>query len=93
MTVITASHISFPINAYLCAEMKQILEKLDDAVKNNADDKSISYLLQLFFLAIEKRHTIANKEIDKLVNPLTQAKLGMFLLPCFSALVSPVFPY
>jgi len=60
----------------MLAEMKQILEKLDDAVKNNADDKSISYLLQLFFLAIEKRHTIANKEIDKLVNPLTQAKLA-----------------
>jgi hypothetical protein len=60
----------------MLAEMKQILEKLDDAVKNNADDKSISYLLQLFFLAIEKRHTVANKEIDKLVNPLTQAKLA-----------------
>jgi hypothetical protein len=60
----------------MLAEMKQILEKLDDAVKTNADDKSISYLLQLFFLAIEKRHTVANKEIDKLVNPLTQAKLA-----------------
>jgi hypothetical protein len=64
-------------NIYPVIEMKQILEKLDDAVKNNADDKSISYLLQLFFLAIEKRHSVANKEIDKLVNPLTQAKLGV----------------
>lgn len=60
----------------MLAEMKQILEKLDEAVKTNADDKSISYLLQLFFLAIEKRHSVANKEIDKLVNPLTQAKLA-----------------
>jgi len=60
----------------MLAEMKQILEKLDDAVRNNADDKSLSYLLQLFFLSIEKRHSVANKEIDKLVNPLTQAKLA-----------------
>jgi len=60
----------------MLAEMKQILEKLDDAVKNNADDKLLMYLLQLFFLAIEKRHIVANKEIDKLVNPLTQAKLA-----------------
>jgi len=60
----------------MLAEMKQILEKLDDAVKSNADDKSIMYLLQLFFLSMEKRHAVANKEIDKLVNPLTQAKLA-----------------
>jgi len=33
-------------------------------------------LLQLFFLAIEKKNSLADKEIEKLVNPLTQAKLA-----------------
>lgn len=60
--------------------MKQILERLDDAVKNNLDDRSISYLLQIFFLATEKRHIAHEKEVDKLVDPLTQAKLGKLTL-------------
>jgi len=60
----------------MLAEMKQILEKLDEAVKSNADDKSIQYYIQLYFLSLEKRHPMINKEIDKLVNPLTQAKLA-----------------
>ena len=61
-------------------EMKQILERLDDAVKNNLDDRSISHLLQMFFLATEKRHIAHEKEVEKLVDPLTQAKLGMLVV-------------
>lgn len=63
----------------LFLEMKQILERLDDAVKNNLDDRTISYLLQIFFLATEKRHIAHEKEVDKLVDPLTQAKLGILI--------------
>ncbi len=59
--------------------MRQILERLDDAVKSNLDERSISYLLQVFFLAAEKRHIAHEKEIEKLVDPLTQAKLGTSL--------------
>jgi len=45
-------------------------------VRNNLDDRAILYLLEIFFLATEKRHIAHEKEVDKLVDPLTQAKLA-----------------
>lgn len=72
--------------------MKQILDRLDDAVKNNLDERSISYLLQIFFLATEKRHIAHEKEVDKLVDPLTQAKLGTYHLLSY-ALAYHTFSY
>jgi len=60
----------------LLEEMRQIVEKLDMAVKCNVDDQSLTILLRLYFHSAEKRHAVANKEIDKLINPLTQAKLA-----------------
>lgn len=58
--------------------MRQIVGKLDEAIQNNADDKELTYLIKLYFQSAEKRHMISSKETDKLVNPLTQAKLGKF---------------
>jgi len=65
-----------PAMVTMLTELKQVLDRLGEAVKNNADDRNLSYLLQLFFLAIEKKNSLSEKEIEKLVNPLTQAKLA-----------------
>jgi len=65
-----------PAMMSMLVELKQVLEKIREAVKNNADDRTLTYLLQLFFLTVEKKYTMGEKEIEKLVNPLTQAKLA-----------------
>jgi len=57
-------------------ELKQIVEKLDAAVKNNVDDTVLQYLLQVYYCSLEKRHIAMIKDFEKLVNPLTQAKLA-----------------
>ncbi|EGC37008.1 hypothetical protein DICPUDRAFT_91709 [Dictyostelium purpureum] len=56
-------------------EAKQIIIQLDVAIKKN-DERSLIYLLQLFHLSIEKRHTIVEREVEKMVHPYTQAKLA-----------------
>nr|BAP16680.1 putative basic-leucine zipper (bZIP) transcription factor [Acytostelium subglobosum] len=56
-------------------EAKQIIIQLDVAIKKN-DDRSLIYLLQLFHLSIEKRHSIIEREVEKMVHPYTQAKLA-----------------
>lgn len=66
-----------PAMISMVVELKHIMTCIDDAIKRNADDNSISYLLQLFHLIVEKRHHIFEKEVEKLVNPFAQAKLAM----------------
>lgn len=61
----------------MVVELKHIIANIDEAIKRNADDNSISYLLQLFHLIVEKRHHVFEKEVEKLVNPFAQAKLAM----------------
>ncbi|KAF2076393.1 hypothetical protein CYY_002298 [Polysphondylium violaceum] len=56
-------------------EAKQIIIQLDVAIKKN-DERSLIYLLQLFHLSIEKRHSIVEREVEKMVHPYTQAKLA-----------------
>jgi transposase-like protein len=60
----------------MLTEMKQILSKLTQAVEKDMDDRTISYYLQLFFLALEKKMHAMENEIEKMVNPFTQAKLA-----------------
>lgn len=61
----------------MVVELRQIMSSMMDAIKKNADDSTISYLLQLFHLVVEKRHHIFEKEVEKLVNPFAQAKLAI----------------
>jgi hypothetical protein len=61
----------------MVVELKHIIASIDDAIRRNADDNAISYLLQLFHLIVEKRHHVFEKEVEKLVNPFAQAKLAM----------------
>jgi hypothetical protein len=61
----------------MVVELKHIIASIDDAIKRNADDNAVSYLLQLFHLIVEKRHHVFEKEVEKLVNPFAQAKLAM----------------
>jgi len=80
-----------PATSSLLEETKQIVEKLDEAIKNNADDQYIQYWIQLYFRLGEKRIALANKDIDKLVNPLTQAKLAtMGYTPALQTSVSSI---
>jgi len=72
----TAFEAIDPAMPDLLEELRQIVEKLDAAVKSNADDSVLQYLLQLYYCSSEKRLIAAIKEFEKLVNPLTQAKLA-----------------
>eukprot|EP00026_Physarum_polycephalum_P006245 Phypoly_transcript_06287.p1 GENE.Phypoly_transcript_06287~~Phypoly_transcript_06287.p1 ORF type:complete len:497 (+),score=120.82 Phypoly_transcript_06287:114-1604(+) len=61
----------------MVVELRHIMSSIADAIKKNADDSTITYLLQLFHLVVEKRHHIFEKEVEKLVNPFAQAKLAV----------------
>lgn len=61
----------------MVVELRHIMTSIADAIKKNADDSTITYLLQLFHLVVEKRQHIFEKEVEKLVNPFAQAKLAV----------------
>lgn len=61
----------------MVVELRHIMQAIAEAIKKNADDSAVTYLLQLFHLVVEKRNHIFEKEVEKLVNPFAQAKLAI----------------
>eukprot|EP01112_Ceratiomyxa_fruticulosa_P013538 TRINITY_DN3807_c0_g4_i3.p1 TRINITY_DN3807_c0_g4~~TRINITY_DN3807_c0_g4_i3.p1 ORF type:complete len:359 (+),score=60.46 TRINITY_DN3807_c0_g4_i3:679-1755(+) len=45
--------------------------------KKNEDDKTLAYLLQLIHLTIDKRNAAFEKDLEKVINPFTQARLAV----------------
>jgi hypothetical protein len=84
-----------PLYLSMVIELKHVLDSMDEAIKKNADDNTISYLLQLFHLVVEKRQNVYEKEVEKLVNPFAQAKLAVLgyapvlEYPAVSSLIQP----
>jgi flagellin-specific chaperone FliS len=64
-----------PLVASILNEMARILQELENSLKNNADERSVEYLLQAFIITANKLHNANMKEVDELVNPSTQATL------------------
>eukprot|EP01111_Echinosteliopsis_oligospora_P007508 TRINITY_DN2269_c0_g1_i1.p1 TRINITY_DN2269_c0_g1~~TRINITY_DN2269_c0_g1_i1.p1 ORF type:complete len:435 (-),score=94.23 TRINITY_DN2269_c0_g1_i1:41-1345(-) len=60
----------------ISADMRQIVTKLDEVIKSNADDRTITYLIQLFYSQLEQKFEMVSRDIEHLVSPLSQAKLA-----------------
>jgi len=64
-----------PEDATVVQQLRQVFDQLEEALRQG-DEKSLTYLLQIFSFTLERYSVVYEKEIEKLVNPSTQANLA-----------------